>query len=475
LFTSWVSTRRQKSCRSRNGPCALALAHDVVHRAVADVLHAVETEAHDRTVGREVAVGRVDVRRQHLDAHVARVGDVLGDLVAVAAFDREEGGGERDRVVRLEVRGLERDHPVRRGMGLVEAVVRELLEQVEDPVGLDLGHPARARTRLEDRPVAVHLGDLLLAHHAPQDVGLAEAVPGDRLRDLHDLLLVDGDAVGLGQDRRQDGRGRRHVRVGDLLQPVVAPDVRGDVLHGSGAVQRRHRDQVLDAARLELAQRVHHARRLELEHARGVAARQQLEGRRIVVREGVGVEVDAVRLFDDAHGGLDERERAEAEEVHLDEPELLDRAHVVLADDRSVAAAEHRCELGDRIARDDDAGGVHRGVARQPLELDRDVHVRLRAGVVELAHLRDLGERLLDGHRAPEHRRHQLRHLVGVGERRLHHPRRVLDRRARRERPEGGDVGDPVLAVGGARSRSPRCGEGPRSRCRSPASRRGPG
>ena len=41
---------------------------------------------------------------------------------------------------------------------------------------------------------------LLLAHGFAQNVGSGQRVPGDLLRDAHDLLLVDDQAVGLGQD-----------------------------------------------------------------------------------------------------------------------------------------------------------------------------------------------------------------------------------------------------------------------------------
>jgi hypothetical protein len=50
-----------------------------------------------------------------------------------------------------------------------------------------------------------HLLGLLLAHRAAQQVGAAERVAGEHLRDLHHLLLVQDDAVGRLQHRLERG------------------------------------------------------------------------------------------------------------------------------------------------------------------------------------------------------------------------------------------------------------------------------
>jgi hypothetical protein len=46
---------------------------------------------------------------------------------------------------------------------------------------------------------------LLLAHRPPEQVGVAEGVARELLRDLHDLLLVDHQAVGRAEDRLERG------------------------------------------------------------------------------------------------------------------------------------------------------------------------------------------------------------------------------------------------------------------------------
>jgi hypothetical protein len=82
--------------------------------------------------------GLVDLRRQRLDAPRFALGDDAHDLVDLVAVGRHQRAQELDREVRLQVGRLVRDERVRRAVALVEAVAREVLEQVEDLLGLGL-------------------------------------------------------------------------------------------------------------------------------------------------------------------------------------------------------------------------------------------------------------------------------------------------------------------------------------------------
>ncbi len=163
--------------------------------------------------------------------------------------------------------------------------------------------------------------------------------------------------------------------------------------------------------------------------------------------EGVWVDVEATRLLDDAHRGLDERQGPQPEEVHLHEPELLDRAHVVLRDGRTVSRAEDGGQVGDGVAGDHDAGRVHGGVARQAFERLGDVDVAAGALVVELAQLGDVAQGVVDPHAPAHDHRDELADLVGLRERDVEDARRVLDGSSGGHRPERGDVRHALLAV----------------------------
>ncbi|MNS22864.1 hypothetical protein D3C72_546690 [compost metagenome] len=175
----------------REAADALARGQDGVDGAVTHVLDGREAEADGLAHHREVLDRLVDVRRHHLDAHLVGVVDVELHLL-LGAHDRgEERAHVLDRVVRLEVSRAEGDHGVGRRVRLVEAVGRELLEVVEERLGLVRGVALLGRAVQEDVFLLGHFGRVLLAHRAAQQVGLPQAVARVDLRDQHDLLLVD--------------------------------------------------------------------------------------------------------------------------------------------------------------------------------------------------------------------------------------------------------------------------------------------
>ena len=122
-------------------------------------------------------------------------------LVGIADVERHRRGQELDRVIGLEIGGLIGDQRVGRGVGFVEAVAGELGHELEDVLGAAAVDAVGDGALDEARFLLRHLLLDLLAHGAAQQIGLAEREAGQDLRDLHHLLLVDDDAVGLLQDR----------------------------------------------------------------------------------------------------------------------------------------------------------------------------------------------------------------------------------------------------------------------------------
>ncbi|MBV8677815.1 MAG: DNA polymerase III subunit alpha [Planctomycetaceae bacterium] len=107
----------------------------------------------------------------------------------------------------------------------------------------------------------------------------------------------------------------------------------------AGAVQRRAGDDVADVVRPHPLQQLADAVRLELEHPLGVAALQQLVRLRVVDRQLVDVDRLAPRLLDQPHRVVQQRQRAQAEEVHLQQADLLQVAHHPLRRHHRLAAA----------------------------------------------------------------------------------------------------------------------------------------
>ena len=262
--------------------------------------------------------------------------------------------------------------------------------------------------------------------------------PGELLRDLHVLLLVDADRVRLAGDRLEP-----RVGVRDLLASVLAGRVHRDVAHRTRAVEGHERDEVLELGRLHLAERFAHPRRLELEHARRVAAGEHRVALRVVERKGADVdsadEVD--RLVDDV-------EVPQPEKVHLQEPEVDDVVHADLRHHLRVGALLlQRNDLDERLRADDDTRGMDRVGARQAFERAGEVDDLLghRVGVDGLAQLRTGLECRLE--RLPRPFRHELRDAVDDAVRDVEDAAGVTNRRARRHGREGDDLRDAVAPV----------------------------
>ena len=132
----------------------------------------------------------------------------------------------------------------------------------------------------------------------------------------------------------------------------------------------------------------------------------------------------------------------------MSRPERLDGVHLVLGHQPvRVRRLLERHELGQRLAADDDAGGVGRGVAGDALELPGEVDDPLdrRVGVDLLAQRRRDLERLVE--LDAELVRDRLGDPVHLAVRVAEHAADVADRRPGEHRAEGDDLGDVVLAV----------------------------
>ncbi len=234
--------------------------------------------------------------------------------------------------------------------------------------------------------------------------------------------------------------------------------------HRAGAVQREHRDDVLEAGGLHAAQQIAHRSAVELEHPERVAAGEQFVGRRIVERQRLQHQVDSAVGLDVLQRVADDRQVAQPEEVHLQQADGLARRVVPAGDDRAVLRPlPQRDRVDQRLGAHDHRAGVHAGVADQALQSagglvdGADVGV----GVDQAADLGGLLVPLVGGIGDPrqrdvlghDRRRQRLGDAVGDREARLAvvHPRRILQRRLGLDGAEGDHLGDPVAAplVGG--------------------------
>ena len=432
---------------------------DALAHALAHALHRAQAVADGAGIGgHEHEVRMVHVRRPHVEAQPARFVEEADHLLGLVHVRGQRGGHELGRVVLLQPRGLVGDQRVRGGVRLVEAVAGELLHQVEDLVGLALVHAALGGALAEDLAVLGHFGRHLLAHRAAQQVGAAQRVAADDLRHLHDLLLVDHDAVGLFQHGP-----RARVGVFEFFAAVLALDERRDHVHRAGAVQRVQRDQVFETIGLGFLQRAAHARGFELEHRARVAVGEHVAVDAGVV-QGNGGDVErrqsGARMprVDRLHRPVDDRQRAQAQEVELHQ---ADRFHVVLVElgDRVLAApafvvfGEQRAEVRQRRRRDHHAAGVLAGVAGEVFQLPRQVDQVADVVLVAVAVDQFLRRGLAAAFAHRVLQRHaqdvgdKLGHAVDQAVREAEHAAGIAHHRLGRHRAVGDDLADAVAAV----------------------------
>ena len=416
---------------------------DRLDRPLPHVLDGQQAEADRVALDGELQVARMDVRREDGDPEPAAFGDGRRDLLLVRPEGRQHARHVLDGVVRLQVGGLVGDEPITRRVGLVEPVTLERLEGGEDRVDGPGRHAPLGG--LGDEPLllgAQHRG-LLLADGVAQGVGLGTGEPAEGDGRGHDVLLVHEDPVGLLQVRLE-----QRVQVRDRFLAVLAPDVGRDVVHRSRPVERHHRREVIDGRRPEVADIAAHPRGLELEDAGRLARGQEFEGLRVVERDRVEVDGDLPVGLHHVDRLAQDGQVREPEEVELQQPERLDGVHLVLGHEPiRVRRLLERHELGQRLAADDDARGVGRGVARHALEVPGEVDDPgdARVGIHLFAQCRGDRQGLVE--LDPELVRDRLGDPVHLAVRVTQDPADVADRRAGQHRAERDDLGDVVLAV----------------------------
>ena len=356
-------------------------AGDAADHVVADVADGAQAEPDVGAHGGEVGGGLVDVGRQHLDAHPAALGQIDSHLVLVVAHRGEQRRHELGRVVGLEVGRPVRQHTVGRRVGLVEGVVAEGQQNVpqrRDGRGAEpaLGHPGGELLEL-----GVQLGLLLLAHRAPQQIGLAEAVAGELLGDRHHLLLVDDEPEGLPQHLLEGlgqlGVDRLHGLATVLAAGVLVVRIRP---HGAGPVERADGGNVLEVIGAHAAQQGPHGAAVELKHPEGVTAGQQAVGGKIGQLQILEDDRLVAVHLDVLHRIVEHGEVTQPQEVHLDQAEGFTRGVIELGDHGAVLLALHdRDDVEQRIARHDHPRGVHAPLTLEPLQA--------LGGVDDLSHL----------------------------------------------------------------------------------------
>ena len=130
-------------------------------------------------------------------------------------------------------------------MAFVEAIIGETSPATQRSFRpAPLGTPFFTEPATKIAALLFHFRADLLAHRAPQQVGVAERIAGHDLGDLHHLFLIDDDAERFLQDRLQHG-----MKIFRLLLAMLARAVGRNIRHRPRPIQRDQRDDVLETVR----------------------------------------------------------------------------------------------------------------------------------------------------------------------------------------------------------------------------------
>ena len=371
----------------------LALGDNRLRHAGTHAADAGQAKAHALLGSRELGTGLVDIWRKHGDAVVTACRDVVHDLVSLTRIGRQNGRHVLVRIVRLEPRRLHNQDGVAGGVRLVEGVGGELENIVPNLLG-DL-----ARVVVLDSAVhPVVVGGLVRAilpvqHRRCEQLNLflSHGFTDTRVRfalgeaahldgDEHNLLLIDHGAVGFAQDVVQT------VVVGDgRLLAVHTVDVGRD--HAGAqrarAVQGDQCHDVLVFGGLHVLDRGRHAGGLDLENAGGVAGAHELKDLGVVKGNLFLFDVDAEVLLDVCLGLGDNRQRTQAQEVHLEQAHVGNGMALVLGNlDAALGVELGGHVLVDGVAADQNGARVHALATGEALNRERRVDDA--AGVVVL-------------------------------------------------------------------------------------------
>ncbi len=256
-------------------------------------------------------------------------------------------------------------------MRFVEPVTGKLLHQVEDFLDRLLREFFLDGTLHKAVALLSHLFGIFLAHRTTQQVGFAKGVAGKHVRDLHHLFLVNNDA----QRFLEQGLKLRQLIL-DLSAPPFALDevVDHSALDRPRSIERVQRREVRHRFRLITPQHVAHPVRFELEYAGGQRAMKNLLIRPFVIeRNRVHVQFNPTIDANQPQRFMNHRQRRQAEEVHLQQADLVDGLHVVRGDNFVVLIAAQRHQVGQRLRSNHHTGGVHARATRQAFQLAGNV------------------------------------------------------------------------------------------------------
>ncbi|VAL71025.1 Uncharacterised protein [Enterobacter kobei] len=402
----------------------------------------------------EMVQARVNIRRQDLQPHapalVHQANHLLGVVHIGSHYRRHKFSG----IVSLQPQRLIRNQSIGGGVGFVKSVPGEFLHQVEDFHRQFAIDAVFLRPILKDGTLLGHLFRLFLTHRTTQHVCAAKGITRKHLGDLHDLFLIQDDAIGWLQYRFQAFMLPLHVRVGNLFAPVFTVDkvIYHPRLQRPRTEQGHQRDHIFEAVWLQTLNQIFHAAGFKLEDGCRLRALQHVETFLVIKRDSRDIQRRFAVLLatgvDHLQRPVDDGQRTQAEEVELHQPGVF---YVVLVElgDRMLARfiAVQRRKVGDFGRGDNHPPRMLTGVTRDAFQLARHVDQRfdLFVGFVDFRQLRFSFKGFRQSHARIG--RHQLRDTIDKTVRVAQNAAHIADNRFRGHRTEGDDLRNRITTI----------------------------
>ena len=225
--------------------------------------------------------------------------------VSVIQIGAHYRGHKLGRIVCLQVSRLIGQHCIRGRMRFIEPVTSEFLHQIEDTRRRFLRNATIGRASHKYLALLLHVLKFLLTHSTPQQVCAAERVAREYLRNLHNLFLIQNDAIRFFEYWLELRMKIINIRLVSrmLTRNKIVDHAR---LQRPGSEQCNQCDQVVELIRSHALYQITHAVGLQLEHRRGARATQQLECFAVMLRQAIYRKVQAgMRVVNDPYSPVD--------------------------------------------------------------------------------------------------------------------------------------------------------------------------
>ena len=121
---------------------------------------------------------------------------------------------------------------------------------------------------------------------------------------------------------------------------------------------------MLDRTDLKLSAQIPHPAGFQLEYPDSLRLIEQIVRLRVIKRQVVDRDINALGALDQFACVTNDRERLQSKEIHFEQPEIADRAHRVLRHDGAVLIFFERQQIDEWFRSDDHARRVYGSVAR---------------------------------------------------------------------------------------------------------------